>query len=178
MRRFFLGVVVALGVLSVARADIKVDGMTSKAPTGWVEESPSNRMRMGQYRVPKVKGDKDDGEVVIFKDLGGGVPANVKRWKEQFLPPTGKTIDDVTKVEKIKIGGNEATQVTIEGTFLYSPAPFAAPAKKERRPDYKMIAIYYDGKDEKPYQIKFTGPAKTVDANAKAFETWIKGFMK
>jgi hypothetical protein len=179
MRRIFLGVVVALGVLSVAHAaDVRVDGMTSKPPANWVEEKPANKFRMAQFRVPKAKGDKDDGEIVLFKGLGGGVPNNVKRWKEQFIAPTGKTIDDVSKVEKITIGGNEATQLTIEGTFLYSSAPFAPGAKKEKRPDYKMIAIYYDGKDEEPYQIKFTGPAKTVDENAKAFDAWIKGFKK
>ena len=177
MRRLFLGVVVALGVLSVARADISLDGMTSKAPANWIEERPSNTMRLGQYRVPKAKGDKEDGELVIFKGLGGSVEANVKRWKGQFIPPAGKTIDDVAKVEKIKIAGDDATQLTVSGTYLYNPQPFNPKSKTEKRPDYKMIAIFYNGPKD-VYQIKFTGPAKTVDENTKAFEAWIKGFKK
>ena len=38
-----------------------------------------------------------------------------------------------------------------------------------------MLAIYYDGADN-PYQIKLTGPAKTVEAYKKGFDDWVKNF--
>jgi hypothetical protein len=169
-----------VGVLVCGTAlaeSVTLDGMTSKVPASWVEETPSNKMRAGQFRLPKVEGDKNDAELIIFKGLGGTVSANVERWKKQFRAPEGKSIDDLAKVEKIKIGGHEATQLTVEGTFLYNPAPFNPASKTEARPNYKMIAIHFTGPED-IYHIKLTGPAKTVDKHQKAFEEWIKGFKK
>src|SRR4051812_41425 len=82
---------------------VEVDGMRSAAPAAWKEEPPANRMRYAQFKIP---GPGGDGELVIFKGLGGGAKSNVDRWKKQFTPPTGKTIDDVSKVEEMKVGGD------------------------------------------------------------------------
>ena len=81
---------------------------------------------------------------------------------------------DQANEAKIKIGGKAAQQVVVEGTFKYNPAPFNPRSKSVLRPDYKMIAIHFEGPKE-IYHIKLTGPAKTVDHYAKGFETWIKG---
>jgi hypothetical protein len=177
MRRTFLVVALVVGVVGAVRAeDVVLDGMKSKTPSAWVEETPTNKMRFAQFRLPKAKDDKEDAELVVFKGLGGGAEANVDRWKKQFKAPAGKSLDDVAKVEKIKVGDLDATQLTVEGTFLYNPAPFNPRSKTEARPGYKMIAIYFEGSD--PYQIKFTGPAKTVESHQKGFEQWVKGFKK
>src|SRR5262245_10287093 len=93
---------------------VELDGLRSTAPADWKEEEPSNRMRYGQFRLPKKGEDKYDAELVIFKGLGGSAKANIARWKGLFTPPEGKTIDDVSKVEEIKIGGHEATAVDIQ----------------------------------------------------------------
>jgi hypothetical protein len=154
---------------------VVIEGLRSQAPAEWKSEEPSNKMRFAQFRLPKVKDDKQDAELVIFKGLGGGAKANVQRWKDQFVPPEGKTIDDVAKVEEIKIGGNDAAQLDVSGTFLYKDPAAGPSAKTERRPEYRMIAIYLDGKND-PYQIKLTGPAKTVEHYKKGFDEWIKGF--
>jgi hypothetical protein len=176
MRRI-LAAVLALGTGTVNADDVSLDGLKSKTPAGWVEETPSNRMRFAQFKIPKAKGDKEDGELIVFKGLGGSAKANIARWQAQFIPPEGKTIDDVAKVEKVKIGGTEATQLTIEGTYKYNPAPFNPASKTENRPNYKMIAIHFDGPSD-VYHIKLTGPAKTISEQQKAFEEWIKGFKK
>jgi hypothetical protein len=178
MRRILMVAALAVAVAGTAWADdVDLDGMKSKTPTGWVEETPSNRMRFAQFKLPKAKGDTEDAELIIFKGLGGSVNNNIDRWKKQFVPPEGKTLDDVAKVEKVKIGGQEATQLTIEGTYLFNPAPFNPASKTVKRPNYKMIAIHFDGPKE-VYHIKLTGPAKTIDEHAKAFDGWIKGFGK
>ena len=146
-------------------ADVEIDGMKSKTPEGWKEEKPSSNMRLAQFKL-------GDAELVLFQ-AGGGAKANVTRWKGQFTPPKGKNIDDVTKVEDTKVGGRDAVYVDISGT--YTGAPLSTAAKPEPKPDYRMLAVYISGK-KNDYQIRLTGPAKTVEANKKAFDEWVKAF--
>ena len=107
--------------------------------------------------------------MAISKGLGGGAKANIARWKSAFKPPAGKTIDDVAKVEEIKIGGMKATYLDVRGTYT---APFS---KAGPQPDYRMLAVYFDGKDN-AYTIKLVGPAATVEAAKKGFDEWLKAF--
>jgi hypothetical protein len=130
-------------------------------------------MRSAQFRLPKAEGDKMDAEIAIFK-LGGTAKQNVERWKGQFTPPKGKTMDDVAKVKEIKIGGQPATRLDISGT--YKGPPFD-PTFKGTNPDFRLTGIQVDGPDN-TYQIKLLGPAKTVEKHKKAFDEWIKGFKK
>src|SRR5437773_8742934 len=129
MRPAALFVVLALGALAFvtvtgetnARADkgtvIEIDGLKATAPAAWKEETPSSRLRFAQFKLPKAKDDKDDAEVVIFKGFGGSAKQNVDRWKATFVPPKGKTIDDVAKVEEMKVSGRDATYLDISGTY-------------------------------------------------------------
>ncbi len=156
---------------------VTLDGMTSTTPAAWVSEEPANRMRFAQFRLPRAKGDKEDAELIIFKGLGGSANANIDRWKKQFSPPKGKTMADVAKVTKIKIGGEEATLLDVSGTYKYNPAPFNPRSKTEDRPNYRMLAIHFEGPKE-VYHIKLTGPAKTIEQHKKGFDEWLKGFKK
>ncbi len=154
---------------------VDFDGLKSAVPTTWKEEEPSNRMRFAQFRLPKAKGDAADAELVVFRGLGGTAKANVDRWKEQFVPPRGKTRDDVSKVTDLKIGGHPATYLDIEGTYLYKERPFDPPAKTERRPDYRMLAVHFDG-PKNVFHVKLVGPAKTIEQYKKGFDEWLKAF--
>jgi len=154
---------------------VDLDGLKSTTPGDWKEEAPANRMRFLQFRLPKKGDDKENAELIIFKGLGGGSKANVERWKKQFLPPKDKQIDDVAKVEEIKIGDRPAVKLDIQGTYLFNPQPFNPRSKSEEKLNYRMLAIYLDG-SENPYQIKLTGPSKTVEAYKKGFDEWVKNF--
>jgi len=154
---------------------VSLDGVKSTTPGDWKEEAPANRMRFMQFRLPKKDGDKEDAELIIFKGLGGGSKANIERWKKQFLPPKDKKIDDVAKLKEIKIGDRAALYLDIQGTYLFNPQPFNPRSKPEEKSNYRMLAIYFDG-SENPYQIKLTGPAKTVEAYKKGFDEWVKNF--
>ncbi|HTU21957.1 MAG TPA: hypothetical protein VMG10_28220 [Gemmataceae bacterium] len=154
---------------------VNLDGVKSTTPGEWKEEAPANRMRFMQFRLPKKDGDKDDAELIIFKGLGGGSRANIERWKKQFVPPKDKKIEDVAKVKEIKIGDRPAMSLDIQGTYLFNPQPFNPRSKPQEKPNYRMLAIYFDGADN-PYQIKLTGPAKTVEAYKKGFDEWVKSF--
>ena len=154
---------------------VDLDGLKSQAPADWKEEEPSNRMRYLQFRLPKKGDDKDNAELIVFKGLGGDAQANVKRWKDQFVPPEGKTIDEAAKVEEIKIGGHPATYLDMRGSYLFKFPPFDPNAKVQKKPDYRMLAIHFEGPKD-VYHIKLTGPAKTVEAYKKGFDDWLKNF--
>src|SRR5262245_11522053 len=156
---------------------VDLDGMTSATPSSWVKESPTSKMRYAQFKVPKKGDDKDDGEIVIFKGLGGSADANIKRWKDMFVPARGKTIDDVAKVTDIKIAGYDAKMLDVEGTYKFNPAPLNPKSKTVDKPGYRMIAIQLEGPKD-VYHIRLTGPAKTVEEHKKGFDEWIKGYKK
>jgi hypothetical protein len=154
---------------------VDIDGFKSTTPGDWKEEAPANRMRFMQFRLSKKGDDKEDGELILFKGLGGGSKANVQRWKDSFVPPEGKKIEDVCEVKEIKIGNNPAIYVDIQGTYKVRLQPFNPQSKTVEKPNYRMLAIYFDGPKD-VYQIKLTGPAKTVEAYKKGFDEWVKNF--
>jgi hypothetical protein len=159
-----------------ARASrVTLDGLKSQAPGDWKEEAPANRMRFLQFRLPKKGDDKDNGELIIFKGLGGDSRANIERWKKQFIPPEGKKIDEAAEVKEIKIGGHPATYLDVQGTYLFNPQPFNPRSKAEKKPNYRMLAVHFEGPKD-VYHIKLTGPAKTIEAYKKGFDEWLKNF--
>ncbi|MFO0879010.1 MAG: hypothetical protein U0840_16830 [Gemmataceae bacterium] len=158
-------------------SSIDLDGVESKTPAAWVKEAPANTMRFAQFKLPKVKGDKDDGELVIFKGLGGSAEANIDRWKKQFVAPKGKGIDDISKVTNIEMAGGKGLMVEVSGTYMFNPAPFNPRSKAVPREEYKMVGIHLDGPKD-VYHIRMVGPAKTMDHYRKGFEEWVKGYKK
>lgn len=182
MRRASCWLLLGLAALACAADDDKgtvvtLDGMKSRAPASWKAERPSNRLRLAQFRLPKVDGDKHDAELVIFRGITGSAKANLQRWKEMFAPPAGKKIDDVATVERTKVGDDDAAYLDVHGTYLYKERPFDPRSRVERRPDYRLLGLQIEGKDH-PYHVRLVGPAKTVAHYKKGFDAWLKGFKK
>src|SRR5262245_52023219 len=111
MKRIAATVVAGLLLAGAVRADNKgneteIDGLKSRVPEAWKEKPVTGSMRTHHFIVPKAAGDEHDAELIVFffgKGGGGGVKANVDRWKGLMAPPEGKAIDDVTKVDEIKV---------------------------------------------------------------------------
>src|SRR5205823_2174964 len=82
--------------------------------------------RLVQFRIPRAGDDKQDTDLLVFylQGQGGGIDENVKRWKQMFLPPQGKKIDEVSKVEKFQVGNVSVTTVDVQGTYKFKKAPF------------------------------------------------------
>jgi hypothetical protein len=158
---------------------IEFAGLTSKAPSNWKRQNPSNKLRLYQMLIPKVEGDKDDAEFVVFffgKDGGGGTEDNIKRWKTQFIAPEGKTLDEVSKLDKYKVGtAANVVCLDISGTFKYKNPPFSPTAKEERKENFRRFNVIFDT-DQGAYFITLTGPTKTMAKNKEAFDGWIKAF--
>jgi hypothetical protein len=178
-----VGVLLALGLVlqpawSGGKNVVTLDGLKSEAPAGWKMQEPSNKFRAYQFALPKATGDKEDGELVVFYfgAGGGGSPGdNLKRWKGMFEPPEGKSIDEVSKIEKFKVGDVNVTYLDVHGTFLYRFPPFDPNAKVQRKLNYRQLGVVFDS-EQGPYFITFKGPAKTVEEHKKSFDNWLKAF--
>lgn len=154
---------------------VKIDYLESKPPAEWKEEPVTSKLRHKQFRLPKVKGDTDDAEIIIFRGISGTADQNLKRWKDMFIPPEGKKIDDVAKVTQMKLGALDAYYLDVAGTYKFKERPFDPQSKEVRRANQRMVAVQVEGKTA-PYQIRFVGPAKTVEHYKKGFDDWLKGF--
>lgn len=178
MRMLIAAALVAAVACNLPAADkgvtVEWGGLKSTTPAGWKEETPSSKLRQGQFRLAKAEGDKEDAEVAIFfSPGGGGIEANIKRQFAVFEPAKGSDKVDV-KQEKIKLGTYDGAYVDIKGTFLKKAFPMA----KESTPmsDYRQIYVIFEDKDGAVGSLWLRGPAKTVEKHKKEFDEWVKNF--
>jgi len=159
---------------------VTLDGLKSQTPASWKKEEPKDKagFRKYQFKLPKADGDPEDAELVIsYFEKGGGGPVddNIKRWKGFFRAPEGKTIEDVSKVEKFKVGEVKVTYLDISGTFLSKNPPFDPNAKEVKKPDFRRFGVIFESPNG-PYFIMVTGPARTMEMHKKGFDEWLKNF--
>jgi hypothetical protein len=156
---------------------VKLGGMSSKTPATWKEEKPATAMRVNQFRLAKADGDAEDAELIIFFFPGGAgsAVANIKRWQEMFVPPAGKTIDDVSKIEKFKVGNANVSYLDVRGMFNFKSPPNDPKAKTEKKTDFRRFGVIFEvGGDQ--YFLTCTGPARTMEQHKKSFDEWLKNF--
>ena len=173
----FAGLLACLTVSVAGAEDRKVfdlDGLKSAVPASWKAEKPRNRLRFAEFRLPRADGDSADADLSVFRGLSGTTEQNITRWKGQFLPPKGKSIDDVSTVTKMKVAGHDVVYFEVAGTYLDGP-PMLPASRKTRRPHYRMIAVQFDG-PKNVWHFKLIGPDKTVAKHKKEFDNWLKSF--
>ncbi len=141
------------------------------APENWKPERPANTMRVAQYVIPRVEGDSEDGQFVVFffgVGGGGGTQANLDRWRSQFTTEDGQPVPDSAVVsEVIQVGDIKVTLLDIAGSYSATammPGAATGPAK----PNQRMLAAVAEF-DQGPYFIRATGPTATISANREAF---------
>lgn len=158
---------------------VELAGLKSVTPADWKEEPlPPKSMRMQQFKLPKAEGDREDAELALFYFRGnaGSVQDNLTRQEKKFEIPSGKKAEDVIKVEKIKLGGQDAVYQDIQGTYLKKAGgPFDPNAKVTKMPDYRQIYVILETK-EGQYYMTLVGPAKTIEKHKKGFDAWLKNF--
>lgn len=153
---------------------VKVNGLSAPAPAGWVSEKPANRLRSYQFKLPGEKGGPADAEVIVSPESDPKTEKVFPRWKAQFVPPDGKSADDISKVTKLD--GPKGTAITlldVSGTWKYRAAPFDPKSKEELRDDQRVVWAVVVGADEAAH-VRLSGPKATVDAHYPAFEKWLK----
>lgn len=152
--------------------DIKLaeGAMNMKAPKAWSKVEPKSSMLELEFSIAAKEETEDKPGRLTIMRAGGGVEANIARWKGQFSQPDGSSTDDHCKVEEIEVSGMPAHIVDIKGTYADRPRMTAPPTMRE---NYRMLAAIVES-DKGMYFVKFYGPSATVDANAKYFNEFIK----
>ena len=137
------------------------------APAEWVSEKPTSSMRQAQYRLPRVQGDTEDAELVVFyfQGGGGGVQANIDRWVGQFTKADGSPANDIAKTSHKTSHGIPITIVDVSGTYVAGMGSVMTDPKGKS--NYRMLAAVAEA-GSGPWFFKLTGPAKTVGRKKKA----------
>ncbi|PHR97077.1 MAG: hypothetical protein COA78_28035 [Blastopirellula sp.] len=134
------------------------------APKAWKVIQPRVRIIDHEFSVEAAKEDKVPGRVTIM-GAGGSIEDNIARWVGQFSGAKKAPV-----VEK-KIAGQTVYLVDISGGYTDRRGPFAPATKYE---NFRMLAAIIKTDKLGQYFVKFYGPAKTVESNAKQFKAMIE----
>jgi hypothetical protein len=169
--------------LSLAAADepaktrsVDGGGIRLSIPETWVrkpiEQSRKARFnfRKADFTIPKVAGDKDDAEFVVFffgDTGGGGVDPNVHRWVDQF-----ESQDRQVKLTSGKCPQGDYVFVDIRGTWK-KPIGQPSEGKSESVSNARVVSAVVKMKGGKHYYLRLLGGDKTVSANIDAMHAAI-----
>ena len=132
-------------------------------------------MRAATYTIAPAPGDTAGGECGVYffgAGQGGSVEANLERWKGQFQGADGKAA--AAQVAKRTAGGLAITTIDTSGHYSGMGGPFAAGRPV---PGYRLLGAIVEGRGGNVF-VKFTGPAKTVAANAQKFQQLLASFQQ
>jgi hypothetical protein len=166
-----LAVVTARGAADKALV-VKLNKLSAPAPSDWKKEKPSNLLRSYQFKLPGAK-DHPEAELAIYNESLPGAAKNFPKWKNTFVAPEGKTVDDIARTAKWEVPGAKVDVLDISGTWKYRERPQDPKSKEMLLDDWRVIWVIIEEKDE-THHLRLSGPAVTVDAHARAFEKWVK----
>jgi len=168
----FLGVALGLAhsaAMGAEPAAFSVGSFEFERPEGWTWVVPTSPMRKAELSPPAVEGEAST-EVTFFHfgaGQGGSPEANMQRWLSQFQEP----IEQLNaQTAETLVGDNKVLLLSAEGTFLAGmPGGPTTPM-----PDYALRSAILISSGGDVY-VKMTGPKKSVDAAAGAFDAMISG---
>ena len=142
-------------------------------PQGWsvAEKATPGGMRLIDLRF----GEKQEGEcyLSIMEGAGGGLQANVNRWRTQ-MGQKPYTAEELANLPKKPFFKGDASYVTFDGDYKAVGASEAAPG-------YRLVGLIQEvnlssfGSDESAGRgftifVKMIGPKDTVAKNETSFE--------
>jgi hypothetical protein len=160
-------VVTSLLLASVNLLAQSAAGIRWAAPASWKTEGP-RPMRAATYSITPAAGDQGIAECVVNyfgPGQGGGIDANVERWKGQVLGADGKPAS--AKVDKRTVRGVPITIIDASGTYTGMGGPMSGGSKPAA--GYRLIGAIAEGPGGNVF-FKLTGPAKTIAAEQKNFD--------
>lgn len=139
-------------------------------PAKWKEIPNPNAMRLATYLIARAEGDPDDAEMSVSR-VGGGVEANIGRWKGQFDPVKP---DSAKRMER-DVAGLKVTIYEVAGSYtgMVMRGQVAKP-----RESWALLAAIVEGSGGDPWFFKMTGPEKTVAAARADFDSLVNSFRK
>jgi hypothetical protein len=110
---------------------------------------------------------------MVMPESSPDAEKNFPRWKAQFIPPEGKTPDDISKTSKLDVAGAAVNVLDVSGTWKYRERPFDPKSKEMILEDYRVVWVIVADKDEATH-VRLAGPKPTVDKHYAEFEKWLK----
>ena len=151
-----------------------VAGLKWSTPQGWKPEA-ARPMRAATYSVPLSPGDNGPAECAVYffgQGSGGGIQANIDRWKSQFQRAAGSP-------PTLRSQAHHPRPLRLHHRNLRRLHRYGRPHGPTgiRRPQYRLLGAIVEGPGGNIF-IKFTGPSKTVEANRKPFDLLLASFQK
>lgn len=160
------------GLVLFGATMIQAGTLAYTAPSTWKPRAAASSMRVAEFAVPRVQGDSEDAEVVIFffGGTGGSVDANIQRWIGQFQQEGGGPAKGGQRAS-FSVGPLKVTTVDVSGTYVAETRPGSG--TRLNKPKFQMRAAVVETPGG-PYFIKFTGPQATVTQGLPAFDAFLK----
>lgn len=166
--------VVLLAVSAPARAHAQSTatfrGYTTTVPAGWASAPSTSSMRLAQYTIADPDGSLAAEVVVYFfgEGQGGGVEANLERWKAQFSTPDGSPVYE--NVAKLTGTAFPITVAEYRGTYARGVGVGDAATAK---PGQSLVAVIAETPKGALFFQMFGATAK-VSAHRAALEAFVQ----
>jgi hypothetical protein len=121
-------------------------------------------MRAATYTV----GDAECAVYFFGQGQGGGIQANLERWKNQFQ-------GSISKTGNRTIHGLPVTTIDVSGNYNGMTGPGSGGGAP--KPGYRMLGAIVENPAGNVF-FKFTGPAKTIAANQAKFDLLLNSVTK
>lgn len=157
----------ALAIFTATLFAESAAGVRWTPPAAWKAEA-ARPMRAATYSIPLAAGDQGVAECVVNffgQGQGGGVDANIERWRGQIHGSDGKPA--TPKIDKKTVRGIAITTIDASGTYTGMGGPMMTGSKPAA--GYRLIGAIVEGPGGSVF-FKLTGPAKTIAAQQKNFE--------
>ncbi len=138
-------------------------GLKFAVPANWVEK-PLSDMQRGILAAKFSMPDAGSGITLSLSRSGGGVDANLDRWRGQV----SSTRPEIT--DSISVAGVDSTLIDLEGEFA---GGFGKPAQS----NWRMLGIVVPLPDQ-GYFLKLTGPVAEVSAVEEEFLAFARSASK
>jgi hypothetical protein len=151
----------------LAAAFIQSGALTFTKPAAWNNRAAASSMRVAEFVVPRVSGDAEDAELIVFYfgGMGGSVEANLQRWTSQFKS-AAKPVRTSATINSLSL-----TNLDVSGTYIAEVRPGST--ERHNKPGFRMRATVVET-PKGPYFIKLTGPAATIEKAGAAFDQFLK----
>ncbi len=152
-----------------ATREVTIKDITLRLPVAWKAQEPSNKLRLAQFEIAPVEGDKRPAELVVssFPGGGGGVDPNVQRWIGQF--------DSDDRTVELKQGRSTLGRyvlVDLIGTYhdqRFERVRGRIVRRTETLPGWRFVGVVLTVPGKGIYFMKLVGPERTVANAIQAF---------
>jgi len=159
-------------VADAPTAEIKVfESGKLIVPAEFQKSAAKSRIIEHEFSVSMGEGDDAPTARVTMMRAGGGVEANIDRWKGQFSGAEKK----VEETEESDSGPWKVYTVKISGEYSerMGGGPFAG-GRMVKRDDYAMMGAILVEPQGRQYFVKMIGPKSVIDQNEKRFKKMVK----